>query len=52
LGEAKQQGIEWKSIEELKEVTLFPKDIINFIEKDMKNNFQDNIIYLPADVDL
>lgn len=42
--------IEWKSIDELKKVTLFPKDILKRIEEDIQNKFKRDAIYLASDV--
>ena len=43
-------AVEWKTINELKKVVFHPKDVLLKIEKDLKNNFKNNAVYLELDI--
>jgi 8-oxo-dGTP pyrophosphatase MutT (NUDIX family) len=43
--------IKWKTIDELKESTFFPKEALPAIEEGLKNNFQGDFIYLDPQIE-
>lgn len=50
LKEGKIEGIEWKSVEELKDEEFHPKAILPMLEEDIKNGFKNDAIYIDPEI--
>ncbi len=41
----------WKTVEELEQLTFFPKEALPFIKKDLQNGFKRDFIYLDSQIE-